>query len=540
MIKIISVENMRKIEAASDAAGNTYDMMMQSAGRAAALRVLQYIRGHDHAQVTVLVGPGNNGGDGLVAGRVIAEESSALVRFYLLHKRDPEDPNLKAAHDAGLLVVDAEDDQRYRVLHHMIASSHVLVDGLFGIGLSLPLRSNAVKLLRQIRAALSEIAAEPEPTSVIDPATPQLKPRNRPYIIAVDCPSGLQTDTGEMDDHTLFADETVTFIAAKPGLLTFPGAEAVGRLFVAPIEIPPDLPELKRENRVLADAGMIRPLLPVRSPNAHKGSTGRALIAAGSRHYFGAPALAAAAAYRSGAGLVTIAAPPVIIRTLAANLHEPTWLPLADSGDMPGPQAADILLAEVAKSKAWLAGPGWGTAEETRSLFTTLLDHLNADTPPLVIDADGLNLLAETETWWERLPQNTILTPHPGEMARLTQSSTGEVQANRWMLASEKAKAWGVIVVLKGAHTLVAEPDGRLTALPFKTDALATAGTGDVLAGIIVGLLAQGMEPYNAAVTGTYLHGMAGVIAAEQAGSSRSVIAGDIITALGAAYKQLI
>ncbi|MBZ0293749.1 MAG: NAD(P)H-hydrate epimerase, partial [Anaerolineae bacterium] len=263
MIKIVSVENMREIEKAADAAGMTYDRMMQNAGRATALRVLHYIQGHTGAQVTVLVGPGNNGGDGLVAGRVIAEESDALVRFYLLRRRDPEDPNLKAVRDAGLLVADAEDDQRYRVLHHMIASSHVIVDGLFGIGLSLPLRDNVVKLLRQVHAAMTEGDPEPEAAPLIEPASPEpVPPRSRPYVVAIDCPSGLQTDTGELDDHALYADETVTFIAAKPGLLTFPGAEAVGRLFVSTIGVPEDLPELKRENWVLADGEMIRGLLP--------------------------------------------------------------------------------------------------------------------------------------------------------------------------------------------------------------------------------------------------------------------------------------
>ena len=156
--------------------------------------------------------------------------------------------------------------------------------------------------------------------------------------------------------------------------------------------------------------------------------------------------------------------------------------------------------------------------------------------PPLVIDADALNLLAKRGNWWDLLPENSIITPHPAEMGRLCQLDTRAVQADRWQLARDKAAEWNVIVVLKGAHTVITAPDGRLMVLPFKSDALATAGTGDVLAGIIVGLLAQGSAPFDAAVAGGYLHGLAGEIAAERVGSSRSVIASNVLSAIPQAF----
>lgn len=535
MIKVVSVASMRRIEAAADASGLSYGQMMENAGRAAAARALSILaeRGDADARVTVLVGPGNNGGDGLVAGRVIAEQSPALVRFYLLKKRNEDDPHLRAVRDMGLLVADSQDDQRYRVLHHMVGSAHLLIDALFGIGIRLPLQGEAARLLQNVQRALNELRAIPPETLTINPAEPAPGASNLPYILAIDCPSGLDCDTGDIDKNALPADETVAFIAAKPGLLTFPGAAAVGKLTVAPIGVPEDLPELQNEPFTLVDADAVRERLPQRPLNSHKGTYGKALIVAGSGNYVGAPGLAAHAAYRAGAGLVTVAAPQHVITSLSVRLFEPTWLPLI-------PEDAPQKLADaLPQFDAALLGPGWGQAGSTRDLLSYLLNGDHASFPPLVIDADGLNLLAQIGEWWKRLPANTILTPHPGEMARLSGLDTGAVQKDRWALAANKAAEWNVILVLKGAHTLIASPDGRVAALPFKTDALAKAGTGDVLAGVLAGMLAQGLSPFDAAVVGGYLHGLAGEQAAKATGSARSVLAGDVIDNLGTAFRLL-
>lgn len=532
MLKIASVEQMRRIEAAADASGLSYDQMMQNAGRATAVRAMAVLAGRENARVTVLVGSGNNGGDGLVAGRIIAQESSAAVRFYLLKKRDANDPNLKAVREAGLLIADAEDDQRYRVLHHMVSSADLLIDALFGIGIRLPVGSDAAKILQSIQRTFNEFQADEPEIPIITPSLPSPTVRRIPYVLAVDCPSGLDCDTGALDKNTIPADETITYIAAKPGLLTFPGAGAVGKLTVSTIGVPGNLPELKTEKRFLVDGAAIRERLPQRPLNSHKGTYGRALIVAGSGNYIGAPGMAAAAAYRVGAGLVTVAAPPNIVNILSGGLYEPTWIPLPSDG------AAKLIREELKSVNALLIGPGWGRENTTRELFISLLNEKSEHFPPLIVDADGLNLLSEIENWWLLLPKNTVITPHPGEMSRLCKTDTATVQANRWTLAAEKAVEWGIVVLLKGAHTLIAHPDGQIAALPFKTDALAKAGTGDVLSGIIVGLLAQRLSPFDAAVVGGYLHGLAGELAAQQ-GSTRSVLAGDVIDSLGAAYRQI-
>jgi NAD(P)H-hydrate epimerase len=522
MLKVVSVEQMRQIEAAADAAGLSYATMMENAGRAAARRALAAMRPVSDARVTVLVGKGNNGGDGLVAARVIAQESSALVRCYLLTKRD-SDPLLEAAMQAGVHIANVEDDQGFRVLRQMVGSAHILLDALFGIGIQLPLRGDAARLLQTANNTIAEVRALHPDAQIVSPADPAYHEQSisLPYVLAIDCPSGLDCDTGEIDRSAIPADETITFIAAKPGLLTFPGAAHVGHLTVATIGIPEDLPELKAQPTILADAEWAHNHLPARPVNSHKGTYGKALIVAGSTNYRGAPALTARSAYRMGAGLVTVNAPQVVIDTIAGHILEATWL-LPEDRYTP------------ADYDALLIGPGWGRANHD------LLDQLLGQTlPPLVIDADGLNLLADSSDWWKRLPPNTVLTPHPGEMSRLSSLPTSEIQSNRAAIAVQKAAEWNAILLLKGAHTLIAAPDGRVIVLPFKTDALAKAGTGDVLAGMIVGLLAQGTDPFDAAAVAGYVHGLSGELAARTSGTTRSVLAGDVSAHLPQALMRI-
>lgn len=568
MIKVLTVEQVRAVEAAADAAGLTYDAMMQAAGRAVAKRVLGYLGSLADARVTVLVGPGNNGGDGLVAGRIVAEESSALVRFYLLKARDDGDTNYKAVRDAGLFIAEVENDHDLRVLRNMVASADVVIDALFGIGVRLPLKGDAAKILRGVRQALND-AQQPEPDAsrILTPTQVETVPRaQRPFVVAVDCPSGLDADTGELDAHAFAADGTVTFIAAKPGLLQFPGAGAMGELHVATIGVPDDLPEMKVDAPVLADAQFIRSMLPARTADANKGTYGKALVVAGSVNYVGAPGLAARAAYRVGAGLVTVGAPHPVVAALCGHLLEPTWLLLPHDLGVLAESAAPLIRQELSRYDALLLGPGWGREQATRDMLVKLLERTaqsrrvqrpigfmsgggegtvgdnardDAAFPPLVVDADGLNLLSEIESWWTLLPANTIITPHPGEMGRLAKLETADVQKQRFDIARAKAAEWNVVLLLKGAHTVVAEPGGRLAALPFKTDALATAGTGDVLAGAIIGLLAQGLKPFDAAVVGAYLHGLAGLQAAKNWGSTRPVMAGDVLETLGHTFWLL-
>lgn len=526
-IKVFSVEEMVAAEKAADASGVTYDQMMENAGKSLAEAMIQRL-GANGKQILVLVGPGNNGGDGLVAGRYLAE-AGADVSFYLYRPRDPEeDRNFARVQEMGLFHVNAEFDQRYRVLRLRVRSAEIIVDALLGTGVDRPIGGELAKLMKQVRAGLeerSQVTAEDKErrlTYITSCETPEA-PAIAPQIVACDCPSGLNTDTGELDPLALPADLTVTFAGPKRGHFLFPGAEAVGELVVADIDIRAELPEVKSVSVEVITAERAKEMLPRRPAQGHKGTFGKVLVAAGSEHYWGAPLLCGRGAYRSGAGLVALAVPQAVRPVAAGQLPEATYPPVPDRDNF-GEQGARFLLDILPGYDALLVGPGLG---EAREFVTTLLSEAQ-DLPPLVVDADGLNLLSQVEDWPRRLPKNTILTPHPGEMARLMGVALGELkEADRIDLAQERARAWNHVVLLKGAYTVVAAPDGRCAVEPFANPILATAGSGDVLSGVIVALLGQGLGAYEAAALGAYLHGAAGQLASREMGNA-GLLSGEI------------
>ncbi|MCX7681679.1 MAG: bifunctional ADP-dependent NAD(P)H-hydrate dehydratase/NAD(P)H-hydrate epimerase, partial [Anaerolineae bacterium] len=341
-MKIVTVEEMRRIEAASDAAGHSYAAMMEQAGRAVAEAIMQRspVRGR---QVLVLIGPGNNGGDGLVAARYLAQ-AGAEVTCYLLRPRDPAtDHNFRLAQAAGATTLLADADVEYAHLRHQVACCDILVDALLGTGTRLPLRGTAAEVLRQTRRALE---ARRKPTcsllsTVVPPFTGD-RPAGGPLIVAVDGPSGLDYDSGLLDETAIPADLTVTFAYPKVGHFRFPGAAAIGELVVADIGTDPSLAE--SVTLELATPAMVRAWLPHRPLDAHKGTFGKALIVAGSVHYTGAACLAGAAAVRAGAGLVTLALPAAIHHAVASHLLETTYLPLPHDGGFISAEAAGVLL----------------------------------------------------------------------------------------------------------------------------------------------------------------------------------------------------
>jgi NAD(P)H-hydrate epimerase len=538
MFKVTDTAATREIEAEIDANGISYATLMQHAGRAIAARARAYLQGIEAPQLTILVGPGNNGGDGLVAGLFIAQDMpSALVRYYLLKPRAEDDEYLSVARSAGLFVALSPDDADKRLLRNMIASSDLVIDALFGIGVQLPLRDEAQKVLRAVRQALTERAAARPELPVYAPADPGSVQRALPAkVLAVDVPSGVNADTGEADQHTLPAAETVTFITIKRGLLTGRALELAGSLYAATLGITRESKRLLAQRDEMLDSDAVARMLPHRSLNSHKGTYGRAAVIGGSKHYRGAPLLAAQGALRAGAGLVTLAVPHTLADAMAAQHPDITWQPLPAHADSLG-MAAEDDLKTLMTYQALVVGCGMGQSPDTRAFLGQLLAAGTA-MPPLVLDADALNLLAQEPGVWPVLPAHTVLTPHPAELARLLQSTTEDVQANRFGAARQAAEKWGVIVVLKGAHTIVAQPDDRLYVSPFKTDALARAGSGDILAGVIGGLLAQGISAVNAACVGVYVHGLAGVLAAKSS-TTRSVTLADILAGLGAALKEV-
>ena len=540
-VKIVTIQEMKAIEAAADQAGISFAMMMDAAGQAVAENILARVGAPGDHKAVVLVGGGNNGGDGLVAANRLAE-AGMTVAVYGLKPADENDIKVQRLRERGLLLVDAENDMRWRVLKNLMGGVTVLVDAVFGTGVRLPLKGQAAELLKRTRDWLAE---RETPTAV---------------RVAVDCPSGLDCDTGELDAVALPADLTVTFGAAKRGQLAFPGAEAVGELVVADIGVD-ELPELESIAVNLGTAELAQALLPPRPRNAHKGTFGRVIVAAGSVNYTGAAYLSALAAYRIGAGLVTLAVVPPVYGALAGQLPEVTWIMLPQELGAIAEGAADLLREQYGRTQALLVGPGLGLERKTGDFIRQWIgvqpgaarrmgfgfasagaessSAEGAPIPPAVVDADGLKLLAQVEGWPGRLPGGTVLTPHPGEMAVLTGLDKDEINRDRIGIAQKYASEWGHVVILKGAFTVVAAPDGRTAVQPFATAALARAGTGDVLAGAVTGLLAQGLAPFDAAVAATYLHGRAGLLAADMLGGTASVLAGDVLDALPEALAEL-
>lgn len=524
MIKLFTVAQMVAAEKAADAAGVSYAQMMETAGESVAEALMvRYPIGQ--ARVLVLVGPGNNGGDGLVAARHLAQ-AGADVLCYLAVPRDPtRDAHVAQLQQMGVLLVEAGFDQRFRVLRTRLAVTDVLVDALLGTGVSRPIGGELAKLMQQVAAGLAqrrnELRERAQPGLISLAALPERETAvAHPFITAVDCPSGLHCDSGELDALAIPAHLTVTFAGPKPGHFLFPGAGACGELVVADIGIPPELPQVAELPWAVADWEMVRGLLPQRPLTGHKGTFGKVLIAGGSAAYQGAPILAARGAFRAGAGLVTLAVPLPVRQAAVIALPEATYEPVTDS-DTLSAATAERLLSRVAQVQALVVGPGLGAAAAFLEALLAEPERL----PPLLVDADGLNVLAQTAVWWMRLPANSVLTPHPGEMARLMGVAPTELAGqNRIELACAQAQVWGHVLLLKGAYTVVAAPDGRCVVLPFANPVLAVGGSGDVLSGVIGALLAQGVAPFAAAVCGGWLHGAAGALSRRSAG----LLAGEI------------
>jgi NAD(P)H-hydrate epimerase len=430
-----------------------------------------------------------------------------------------------------------------------------VVDALLGTGSRPPLRGDVAAIL----GVLAESLRAPRTPALLPVAAPP-EGQRRPVVLAMDMPSGLDADTGEVDEIAPRADVTVTVGLPKQGLFRFPGAEHVGQLVVADIGLPPVAAD--REEPDLLTWGTIGGLLPPRPRGAHKGTFGATLVVAGSTNYTGAALLTAAGAARAGSGLVTLASVGSVLAGADAVVPEATRLYLPGEMGVIGEGAADVLRREWGRYQALVIGPGLTRERAAARFLDRLLEDGQAPTrrtigflrsggqvsseaekngplPPCVFDADALNLLAEEPELLERLPANSILTPHPGEMARLLKREVSQIQEDRVGTALEAARAWKAVVVLKGAFTVVAEPEGRVSVAPFANPALASGGTGDVLAGAAGAMLAQGLAPYDAARVAVYAHGLAGEMASADLGPA-GVLAGDLLTYLPRALSSLM
>ena len=514
-MRVVTAAEMREIEERAAQAGVSGDALMEAAGLAVARRTAQMLDNVRGKRVLVLTGPGNNGGDGMVAARYLADWG-ALVTLCMTSLALRND-KLEECRARRLRIVDTFDDDGQWALRNYLSLTDLVLDAVLGIGARLPLDE-------PLRRAFEALAAARQANSAL-------------RAVAVDLPTGLDADTGAVDEATPSVDLTLALGVPKVGLFRFPGAARAGRVETLSIGLPEGVDEAAQLE--LADGALARSYLPPRPADGHKGTFGTVLVAAGSRNYIGAPMLTAAAAYRAGAGLVTLAAPEEVYRLAAGQVREVTHLPLPQSGDgVVDPAAAPLVRRALERASAAVVGPGLGAGEGVRRFVQALLLTSPPIEAPLVLDADALNALAAAYGWSEQLRASAVLTPHPGEMARLMRLPIHEVQANRPAAARQAAAQWGQVVVLKGAHTVTASPDGRTALSPFANPALATGGTGDVLAGVIAGFLAQGAAPYEAAAAGVHVHAAAGETLRESLGDA-GMMAGDLLPAIPRALRAL-
>ncbi|HEY8284224.1 MAG TPA: NAD(P)H-hydrate dehydratase [Chloroflexota bacterium] len=503
MRALVSAAEMRAAEEEAGRRGLTPAALMQLAGRGAADWLLHQPKGKERRYL-VLAGPGNNGGDALVVAGLLAKAGAAVqIVTYRRAQPSPVDPS-------GVPRFDSADDPSLERLRAALLGCDIVVDGLLGTGKARPIESDLATMLGEVRSA----------------------PKH-PSIVALDVPTGVDVDSGAADPHALPARHTLTFGYEKRGLRFSPARELAGEVLLVDIGLPntPIVPVVA----CLPEGSDVAGWLPVRSPTTHKYTAGAVLALAGSPLYAGAPVLCTTAVLRAGAGYVTLAVREASRAAMAALLIEPTMLVVPDA-----PRTAVAHIREAAgRYQALLIGPGLGREPDTVFLVRSLLSEPLSGPRAAVVDADGLFALSQAPNWWEQAPLPLVLTPHTGEMARLTGLSGADIERNRLEVAATWTKTWGQVLVLKGAPTIVAAPTGELTINPTGNPLLATAGTGDVLSGIIAAFLAGGCAPFNAARAAVYLHGLAADLAVETYGE-RGMLAGDLLSLIPQAIKVVL
>jgi len=458
-------------------------------------------------KIFIIAGPGNNGGDGFVVGRHLFNMGAAVKILITAPKgsyRGDAAENLKIISSMGIScqVFEAKMLQEIGV---ELAHADLVLDALFGTGFRGKAREPLASLIRLVNET------------------------GKP-VVAVDLPSGLEADTGCVAGECIRAVMTVTMGMPKIGLYLHPGVQYAGEVLVGDISFPPELKKEEGGDCYLVDEKMVAKALPVRLPEQHKGDFGHVMVIGGTKGYTGAAALAGNAALRCGAGLVTVIVPEQVYPIAAVKLTEVMTYPASgSSGGGFAPGACDALHDLLKRATVLAVGPGLGQDEGTVAFLEELLTRTNL---PVVLDADALNILAHnrwllTDARFEEHRKNWILTPHPGEMARLCEKSVSEVQTDRIRVAVQASREWGTTVVLKGACTVIASPGSAVYINPTGNPGLASGGTGDVLAGTIAGLLAQGLPQVEAAFSGVFIHGLAADRIAAQKGMA-GLVAGDL------------
>lgn len=513
-MKLVTAKEMKALDVQAQ---NDYAMpgilLMDNAAQAVAEAVHEALTALEGERVVIFCGGGNNGGDGLGAARWLQSYGVSVRAFVVGAALDAVQGD--AAMELAMFTkaggrVEALSTEDDWVLAELAASkADVLVDALLGTGFHGELEGDVLRAC-------------------------ELLNKSEKYILAVDVPTGVNADNGAVSENAVRADHTVTMALVKTGLLLYPGREYCGDIELADISMPVKLVEEYQSDKYRLTDEIVRELLPLRKANAHKGDAGRVVICAGSPGYTGAAALASDAAVKAGAGLVSLYTPLSSRDVLAIKLTEVMVHGLLERmpGILGGGAASDV--ASNAEAADVLAiGPGLGTSESTQEAVRTILQKI---TTPVVIDADALTALAGHTEILAAMQAQKVLTPHPGEMARLTGLEIAEIEADRINIAKKYAEQWQAIVVLKGAPTVIGCPNGTVYVNSTGNSSLATGGSGDVLTGIIAGLAAQEISLQEAAICGVYLHGLA----AELTGIDIGLAAGELAALLPQAREQVL
>ncbi len=520
-MRVVTAAEMRSLEEAAFARGVEAPALMQQAGAGVA-EVIRGLAPHAGARAVVLLGSGNNGGDGVVAAHALANDGFRVAVWAVAPRTDLSGPGR-----SNVIVLESVRD-----LEDALRNADIVLDALLGTGARSGLRPEIAAVTRLINTL----------------------PRRSARIVALDVPTGVDATTGEASDDAVLAHVTVTLGSPKRGCLVPPGNRYAGRLTVIDL----GLGEPQEAGPRLTTDDEVRQRLPRRLADAHKSDCGSLLVIAGSVNYTGAPGFVAEAAMRAGTGLATMAVPRAVAGIVAAAVREATLLPLADDLERTSKQLTEVMHRYTAAA----LGPGLGREPETVQFLNRMLGVGEAksrtqfgftapvssqsvtgavlpESLPLLIDADGLNWLSEIDGWWKQITRPMILTPHPGEMARLAKVENDAVKRDPWGIASKCAEEWNQVVVLKGGPTVIAAPGGVLWVAPGGNAALATAGTGDVLAGAISGFLAQGLSPLDAAICGVHVGWRAAWIASERIGQY-GMVAPDLFPAIAEALHDIM
>ena len=510
-MKVLTYEQIGSIEKNAAAKGLEYLRMMENAGSAAAKRIVDSypVSG---AKVTVMCGKGNNGGDGFVVARKLHDAGADVT--LILTEGLPQTEAAKQMYSRAYTKVKTilKDTDPKSLLEKVIVAAELVVDAVHGIG---------------FHGVLSE-----EITGLFEVVN-----QSRAVRIAIDLPSGIECDSGAVSEGCFIADYTLSFIALKPAHVLSPSQKLCGIVETLSIGIPQDVLDGETAQMYVPDGDFVKAQFTPRETGGNKGTYGRPLLVCGSTGMAGAAKLSALGALRSGAGVVRLAIPSCIyLGALAASLVEPVFalLPSSEDGGI-SREACPAVEKLAERSTACLIGPGMGKNEDTAALIYGVVQNTNI---PLVIDADGINCLCNNINILRTTKAPVIVTPHPGEMARMTGITIEQIQADRVGAARKLAKKVGVIVVLKGEGTVVALPDGTVYINTTGNPGMATGGSGDVLGGMIVALIGQGLSPEMAAVCGVFLHGKAGDRAALRL-SQRAMLPTDLVEELSGVFLEI-